>query len=191
VKCNVPAIARAQRANRGGAPLVDLEGEQTAGLEQRGRARKERAGGVETVRAAHQCFARLVTGDRRIQVFVFRGRQVGGFDTIARNRSPVSISGASRFPARISTGVLGATRFRFSARAPRGSRLLDRDDSLELAFAGERQRNAAAARSDVRGQSARAPREDELHEAFSFRRGISARRSILRSSVRNPAEPTA
>src|SRR6266566_6601912 len=108
------------------------------------------------------------------------------------NRSPVSSSGASRSPSRISMGVVGATRCRFS----RASAAAAADCSTATILSN---RPSTASDSAMQPQpvpmSAASPLEHRARTSSTrpsvSGRGIKARRSTLRSSVRNPAEPTA
>src|SRR5205085_11915841 len=111
---------------------------------------------------------------------------------MTRYRSPLSTKGPSRFPMRISTGVTGAIRSTFSrARAAAAG-----DCSTAMTFSNRPSTaNESAMQPDPVPMSAAKP---PLHLANTSSmspsvagRGINARASIARSSLRNGTRPTA
>src|SRR5256885_1723669 len=116
--------------------------------------------------------------------------------TIARYRPPLSTSGPSRFPSTISTGVLGATRSRFS----RASAAARGDCSTATIFSNCPSTASASAMQPepVPISAIKPPLFGSRFLVFASTRstkpsvsgrGISARGSIFRSKVRNPTVP--
>src|SRR5205807_2971055 len=124
----------------------------------------------------------------------------GGLETMARHRSPAS--GASRSPSRTSNGTGGCTSATFSraraAACAERSTAMTRSNAPSTASASAMQPHPvpiSAAMPRCPEPGARAPGPAHLSTSSTSPsvsgRGISARASSFRSSVRKPVRPTA